>query len=85
VKGSCRDDRSFPDLDQWFRSSARPAPVSTARRWLGLFAVLAATTMNLVDATVVNVAAPAIRADLGGSYTSLQWIARPRRCRTDRG
>ncbi|NUS42460.1 MAG: MFS transporter [Mycobacteriaceae bacterium] len=31
--------------------------------------------MNLLDATVVNVAAPAIRADLGGSYAALQWIA----------
>jgi EmrB/QacA subfamily drug resistance transporter len=45
------------------------------RRWLGLFAVLAATIMNLLDSTVVNVAAPAIRADLGASYANLQWIA----------
>ncbi len=45
------------------------------RPWLGLSAILAATVMNLLDGTVVNVAAPAIRADLGGSYTSLQWIA----------
>ncbi|NUO61122.1 MAG: MFS transporter [Hamadaea sp.] len=44
-------------------------------KWLGLFAVLAATIMNLLDSTVVTVAAPAIRADLGGSYASLQWIA----------
>jgi EmrB/QacA subfamily drug resistance transporter len=45
------------------------------RRWLGLFAVLAAMIMNILDSTVVNVAAPSIRAELGGSYTSLQWIA----------
>jgi EmrB/QacA subfamily drug resistance transporter len=45
------------------------------RRWLGLFAVLAATIMNILDSTIVNVAAPSIRADLGGSYASLQWIA----------
>jgi EmrB/QacA subfamily drug resistance transporter len=44
-------------------------------RWLGLFAVLAAMIMNLLDATVVNVAAPSIRAELGGSYATLQWIA----------
>jgi EmrB/QacA subfamily drug resistance transporter len=44
-------------------------------KWLGLFAILAATIMNLLDSTVVTVAAPAIRADLGGSYASLQWIA----------
>ncbi|MDT0341843.1 MFS transporter [Streptomyces litchfieldiae] len=45
------------------------------RRWLGLFAILAAMIMNLLDSTVVNVAAPSIRGDLGGSETSLQWIA----------
>lgn len=38
-------------------------------------AVLAATLMNLLDSSVVGVAAPAIREDLGGSYSSLQWIA----------
>lgn len=54
-----------------------PVAVETRkdRRWLGLFAVLAAMIMNLLDATVVNVAAPAIRAELGGSYATLQWIA----------
>ena len=43
--------------------------------WMGLAAVLAATLMNLLDSTIVNVAAPAIQAELGGSYTALQWIA----------
>jgi EmrB/QacA subfamily drug resistance transporter len=48
----------------------------TAKRpWLGLFAILAAILMNLLDSTIVNVAAPSIRAELGGSYTALQWIA----------
>jgi len=44
------------------------------RQWLGLFAILAAILMNLLDSTIVNVAAPSIHAELGGSYTSLQWI-----------
>ncbi|MGK5532801.1 MFS transporter [Streptomyces sp. URMC 129] len=57
-------------------SLASPAsPVSPDRRWLGFFAVLAAMIMNLLDSTVVNVAAPSIQADLGGSEASLQWIA----------
>src|SRR5215467_14451634 len=43
------------------------------RRWLGLFAVLTAMIMNILDSTIVNVAAPSIRADLGGSYAVLQW------------
>ncbi|MGC0419322.1 MFS transporter [Embleya sp. AB8] len=54
--------------------SSRPS-VGTRQRWLGLLAVLAATLMNLLDSSVVGVAAPAIRRDLGGSYASLQWIA----------
>src|SRR3954447_5348186 len=55
-----------------------PEPVEPAaghpRRWLILFVILAAECMDLLDSTVVNVAAPAIRADLGASTTALQWI-----------
>ncbi|GAB3658281.1 hypothetical protein GCM10027589_18780 [Actinocorallia lasiicapitis] len=50
-----------------------PRPV-TDRRWLGLFALLAATLMNLLDGSIVNVALPVIQADLGGSYAAMQWI-----------
>ena len=66
---------SAPELHS--TQELRPAqdPPAVPRRWLGLFAVLAAMIMNLLDSTVVNVAAPSIRADLGGSYASLQWIA----------
>ncbi|MFD0360416.1 MFS transporter [Nocardia sp. GCM10030253] len=45
------------------------------RRWLGLIAILAATLLNLLDATIVNVAAPSIRIELGGSATTIQWLA----------
>lgn len=31
--------------------------------------------MNLLDSNIVGIAAPAIRADLGGSYSTLQWLA----------
>ncbi|WP_436770811.1 MFS transporter [Yinghuangia sp. YIM S09857] len=54
---------------------AAPERGGADRKWLGLGVVLAATLMNLLDATVVNVAAPAIRSDLGGSYSALQWMA----------
>ena len=54
--------------------SVTPQPGGHPRRWIGLFAVLAATLMNLLDANVMNVAAPTIRADLGGSYADLQWL-----------
>jgi len=43
-------------------------------RWLAFAAALAATLMDLLDSTIANVAAPAIRNDLGGSYADLQWI-----------
>jgi EmrB/QacA subfamily drug resistance transporter len=44
-------------------------------RWIAFAAVLAASVMDLLDSTIASVAAPAIRDDLGGSYSSLQWIA----------
>ena len=42
-------------------------------RWLVLGLVLIAEIMDLVDATIVNIAAPSIHAELGGSTTSMQW------------
>jgi EmrB/QacA subfamily drug resistance transporter len=44
------------------------------RKWWTLFVVSVATFMLLLDITVVNVALPAIGADLGGSFTDLQWV-----------
>jgi EmrB/QacA subfamily drug resistance transporter len=44
------------------------------RRWLILFVILAAECMDLLDSTIVNVAAPSIRASFGTSSTALQWI-----------
>jgi EmrB/QacA subfamily drug resistance transporter len=49
-------------------------PASHPRRWLILFVVLAAECMDLLDGTIVNVAAPTIHHDLGTSSTALQWI-----------
>ena len=43
-------------------------------RWLAFAAALVAVLMDLIDSTITQVAAPAIRADLGGSYADLQWI-----------
>ena len=43
-------------------------------RWIAFSAALMASMMDLLDATIAQTAAPAIRADLGGSYASLQWI-----------
>jgi EmrB/QacA subfamily drug resistance transporter len=55
----------------------RPSSPAAAhpRRWAALAVVLLAETMDLLDSTVVGVAAPSVRADLGGGSTGLQWIA----------
>src|SRR5919198_2777088 len=45
-----------------------------ARKWWTLMAVSVATFMLLLDITVVNVALPSIRDDLGGSFSDLQWV-----------
>lgn len=44
-------------------------------RWLALAAVLVAEIMDLIDTTVVGIAAPSITADLGGGGSTIQWIA----------
>jgi EmrB/QacA subfamily drug resistance transporter len=52
------------------RSEAVPRSV-----WLGFLVILAAAVMDLLDSTIAQTAAPAIRADLGGSYAQLEWIS----------
>lgn len=44
-------------------------------RWLGLVALLTAEAMNLLDATIVQIAAPSVHKDLGGSVSSIQWYS----------
>jgi EmrB/QacA subfamily drug resistance transporter len=43
-------------------------------RWYVLAVVLVADVMDLLDATIANLAGPSIRADLGGGPSTLQWI-----------
>ncbi|MFJ9951913.1 MFS transporter [Kitasatospora sp. NPDC091207] len=43
-------------------------------KWWTLIAVSVATFMLLLDITVVNVALPSIRKDLGADFTDLQWV-----------
>ena len=52
----------------------QPTNTGHPRRWLILFVILAAECMDLLDATIVNVAGPSIRTDLGASSSQLQWI-----------
>jgi EmrB/QacA subfamily drug resistance transporter len=43
--------------------------------WLGFIVVVAASVMDLLDSTIAQTAAPAIRRSLGGSYADLEWIS----------
>jgi hypothetical protein len=61
---------SAPSAD---RGGATAAPYR--QRWIVATVVLAAATMDLLDATIVNVAGPSIRRDLGGGASTLQWLS----------
>jgi EmrB/QacA subfamily drug resistance transporter len=55
--------------------SASPAlPAARDDRWLALAVLCAGTLMIVLDATIVNVALPAIQRDLGFSQSSLAWV-----------
>ena len=43
-------------------------------RWYALYVLCLASLMIVLDATIVNVALPSIRKDLGFSQTSLAWV-----------
>src|SRR5712691_8654979 len=44
------------------------------RRWLALIVLCLGSLMIVLDTTIVNVALPSIRTDLGFSQTSLAWV-----------
>src|SRR6188472_1571520 len=48
--------------------------MDSRNRWLALFVLCAGTLMIVLDTTIVNVALPSIRTDLGFSETSLAWV-----------
>ena len=49
-------------------------PVDTRSRWLALYVLCLGDIMIVLDSTIVNVALPSIRDDLGFSQTSLAWV-----------
>ena len=48
--------------------------VEARRRWLALIVLCSGSLMIVLDTTIVNVALPSIRQDLGFSETSLAWV-----------
>src|SRR2546428_10991188 len=47
---------------------------SDRRRWLALYVLCAGVLMDVLDATIVNVALPSIKRDLGFSQSDLAWV-----------
>jgi EmrB/QacA subfamily drug resistance transporter len=48
--------------------------IGSGRRWIALYVLCVGMLMIVLDATVVNVALPAIQNDLGFSQSSLAWV-----------
>ena len=48
--------------------------VDSQKRWLALIVLCLGDLMTVLDTTIVNVALPSIRMDLGFSQTSLVWV-----------
>lgn len=44
------------------------------RRWLSLVILLIANFMNLIDVTIVNVALPSMRENLGATDAQIEWV-----------
>ena len=56
------------------KSANTPLAARNPLRWFVFAVVIAANIMDLMDATIVNIAGPSIRAALGGSASTLQWL-----------
>ena len=54
--------------------SSQPSVLATARGKLILALLVAVAFIDFVDASIVNVALPSIRSDLGFSEQALQWV-----------
>ena len=48
--------------------------IDSHKRWLALYVLCLGVLMIVLDTTIVNVALPSIREDLGFTETSLVWV-----------
>ncbi len=67
-----RDDIAQPDRGAG--RAARPRVAVTRDQKTTLLVTSLATAMLLLDVTIVYVALPAIQADLGASFSEMQWV-----------
>lgn len=69
----------MPSTDHAASQNLKPNPpenaqLQTGHLWLGATCLFLATFINLLDATVVNIALPAIGTDLQADGAALQWV-----------
>jgi len=67
-------DKEIADQATSDQGAHAPTAGMHDRRWLALFVLCAGVLMIVIDMTVVNVALPSIRQDLGFSEASLAWV-----------
>jgi len=61
-------------VTQILRNARETPPLPSRARWAVLAVVLAADVLDLLDATITNIAAPTITRDLGGGASLVQWL-----------
>jgi EmrB/QacA subfamily drug resistance transporter len=72
TRTSILDRTVFVITDQ--RTLQAPTTLPSRTAWLVLVVVVIADLMDLIDASVANLAGPSIRADLGGGQVTVQWV-----------
>src|SRR6266446_5196880 len=65
--------KSTQDTAASLSPMGKAARVSSARKWT-LAATILGSSLTFVDATVVNVALPALQAELQATITDVQWV-----------
>ena len=63
-----------PPETETVTAAAETTPVPK-HMWAGFAVILSAMVLNILDSTIVNVAAPAIQTDLSMTTASLEWVA----------
>src|SRR3954464_11945526 len=71
---SWRRGRLSPRDHQKLRKEESSMTLDRRTRWLALIVLCLGDLMIVLDTTIVNVALPSIRTDLGFSQTSLAWV-----------
>src|SRR4051812_5809397 len=62
------------DMTAMTESETHQTTIEGRKRWFALVVLCMGSLMIVLDTTIVNVALPSIRADLGFSQTSLAWV-----------